>query len=943
MKEGNDQTTNPEQTQNENVRNKPLNQTMEESNKQTTHTEQTQNEQIRNKPLILTMKEGNDQTTNIEQTQNEKVRNEAMNQTMEESNDHTTNIDQTQNEKVRNEPLNQTMEESNDHTTNIEQTQNEKVRNEPLNQTMEERNDHTTNIEQTQNEKKNRNEPLNQTMEEINDQTTNIEQTQDEQIEDNPLIIYRRTEEKCDQATNIEQAQVEYDPLNQAQKEKLGSFFRRINSLVLRFMILEIEESNGHLTNILQTQDEQIRNNPLHQTMEQSNDQTTNIEQTQDEQIRNKPLNQTMKEVNDQTTNIEQTQDEQIRNNPLHQTIVEGNGQTRNIEQTQDEQIRNKPLNQTMKEGNDQTTNIEQTQDEQIRNKPLNQTMEEGNDQTTNIEQTQDEQVEDEPLIIYRRIKEKYDQTTNTGQTQDEQVTTKLLDQRMEENNYQRTIKEQNQDQKSKNDQFNQAQKENIVSRFQHFILNALSIDQTDNEQIINNPLNEEQKKKLESFFQHIILNAPLDYTSQEIEDIQYAIHEMLERIMTRVNNRGVLNITRIVPTGSMSEKTATWKYDKDEKEPYLEFDNLAVLKASVRQYEDYSAYSRCPGCINISNPPVELTPLAQHELDLMRKRWKNSKTDCINKDMINDIFLYEINNCLTSSCDCLTVHTEEMSYSFHQSSLNTKYGCDKCAVDMPTGILSVNTDKAVVFGEWPGYGPNKCSLILKWTSKTNSLLAPDKLLQQKQPIISMPIYIDFLPAMESLKPTSPGTGYTHDNFIVPKNCNVCEYDDDDDDYRWRKSWCMAEIQAFKTGMSDKHRQCYQITKYLAKDSLGTHVNKYFIKNVVLQHSTTCSDTSDNYVDCVIKVYQDILNAFKRRKFLSYHSNINILSRTDHREWKIYEAYYHAFLTHLYSVPETAIFDRFVTGLWFRCESAAHWAWESQFGQRIPLIPICVT
>ena len=283
---------------------------------------------------------------------------------------------------------------------------------------------------------------------------------------------------------------------------------------------------------------------------------------------------------------------------------------------------------------------------------------------------------------------------------------------------------------------------------------------------------------------------------------------------------------------------------------------------------------------------------------------------------MINFIFLYEINNCLSSSCNCLNLQCDITHFSFQPSSVDNEDGCEICTVDTPTGTLSVNTNKPV---DTFSNGPNKCSLILKWTSKTNSLLAPDKLLQQKQPITSLPIYIDFLPAMESLKPTSRGAGYTHDYFVMPKSCNVCEYDD----YKWRKSWCMAEMQAFKTEMSEKHRRCYQITKYLTKDSMDFHVNKYMIKNVVLQHSTTCLDTSDNYVNCVIKVYQDIVIAYNRREFLSYNSNINILSNTGNDYRRMHETYYREFLRQLHSVSETDTFDRFVSRLWSSCESAA--------------------
>ena len=347
-------------------------------------------------------------------------------------------------------------------------------------------------------------------------------------------------------------------------------------------------------------------------------------------------------------------------------------------------------------------------------------------------------------------------------------------------------------------------------------------------------PLNQRQHKQLKSFFQHIVSNSTVDFSIQEIQDIQDAVHEMLERIRTRVNNRGVFNIIRIVPTGSMSEGTAIWKYYG--REPYLEFDYLGVLKESVRQCEGQSDYQICTGCIRIRNPPVKFTLLPQHVLDLIGKRLSkiNPTQVCIDKKMINEIFLYEINNCLASSCDCLTLHCERNKFSFEPSSVDNNDGCDTCTVDTPTGTLSVNTNKAVDISLF-SVRPNKCSLVLKWTSKTKSLLAPDKLLQQKQPIISVPI-----------------SEYTHDYFVVPKSCNVCKFDD----YKWRKSWCIAEIQAFKTEMSEKHRRCYQITKYHQNLS-----KPYLIKNVVIQHSITCSDTSDNYVDCVIKVYQDILNA----------------------------------------------------------------------------------
>ena len=108
-----------------------------------------------------------------------------------------------------------------------------------------------------------------------------------------------------------------------------------------------------------------------------------------------------------------------------------------------------------------------------------------------------------------------------------------------------------------------------------------------------------------------------------------------------------------------------------------------------------------------------------------------------------------------------------------------------------------------------------------------------------------------------------------------------------------------------------------------------TNIRKYLIKNAVLQHSTTCSDTSDNYVDCVIEVYQDIVNAFKSKEFLSYQSNINILSNTYHAYRRKNKAYYQEFLTQLHSVSETDTFDSYVTKLWSSSKFAARDARKS--------------
>ena len=329
---------------------------------------------------------------------------------------------------------------------------------------------------------------------------------------------------------------------------------------------------------------------------------------------------------------------------------------------------------------------------------------------------------------------------------------------------------------------------------------------------------------------------------------------------------------------------------------------------------------------------------------------------------MISDLFLKEINYSLTASCACLSLQcyiNQDGVYNIllRPSSVEHNHECGECTVDMSTGTLHVNTE---IYIDQQSFGPNKCSLIFQWTSKTKTLSAPDKLLLQKpQPISSMPIFIDFLPALESLKPTSPGRGDEHgfvpkdcniwfnhdeddddddddddndddddflpaleslkptspgpgdehDYFIVPKLCNVC-YDDDFRD-RWRKSWCMAELQTLTLAMSDKHRRCYQIMKYLseARGGLDT-LRNYDIKTVALRHHTTCSDTTDDCVECVMRMLLDLRQAFKTNKQLLYQSNLNTLNQDINHAYLSDKCEH--YITMLCSVSDTDTWETFI-------------------------------
>ena len=372
----------------------------------------------------------------------------------------------------------------------------------------------------------------------------------------------------------------------------------------------------------------------------------------------------------------------------------------------------------------------------------------------------------------------------------------------------------------------------------------------------------------------------------------------MLERIKTRVNRRGIFKIGRIVRGGSGAEKTSIWKIRRrlsEESQYYLEFDFLAALENAVKDCIDQTA--NCPGCIEIVKTPVDKERLRQcydgdHILNAGLMYHDDSGdifSECFleSRKVISNIFIKEINYCLTSSCDCLTYQCHEpkdrgYKISLRPSSVEHKHGCGECAVDMTTGTLHVNTEMVV---EQRSGDPNQCSLIFKWISKAKSLSVPDELLLHESQLLStLPILVDFLPVLESLKTTSSGAAGQHDYFIVPKRCNVCGGDYVDYRNRWRKSWCMAEIDAFTTKMSYKHKRCYQVIKYLL--ATGIFLPNYHIKTVVLNHHTTCADTTDYYVDCVIGMLRELLQAHETKELLSYQSNLNIIKGDDFVERK---------------------------------------------------------
>ena len=340
--------------------------------------------------------------------------------------------------------------------------------------------------------------------------------------------------------------------------------------------------------------------------------------------------------------------------------------------------------------------------------------------------------------------------------------------------------------------------------------------------------LDETKKTKLNTLFEEIVTKVSIDYNNQEIQDIQTAVHTMLRRVVTRVNERGIFTISCIQPCGSMAEKTAIWKYKTGAGEIYTEFDFLAVLDGSPETILDHD----CGVCVEVCKLPGDL----EAQMTRLDENIISKIKYGIMREGCDRLFWREVNSCLVSSCNCFSVEFDtnvswrHVSYEVTSKAggLHNQYGCNKCVVEMPTGILRMNNSVSVGRGG-KSIGIVDCSMVFLWSSKTENLSVYDQLLHEKvQPINTLLIHVDFLPALELFKPIPDESGYEHDFFIVPKCCGRCWRGG-----QWRKSSCMAEIAYIVSKMSEKHRKCYKIMKYfLSFVDKYPHIKWYHVKTI---------------------------------------------------------------------------------------------------------------
>ena len=375
---------------------------------------------------------------------------------------------------------------------------------------------------------------------------------------------------------------------------------------------------------------------------------------------------------------------------------------------------------------------------------------------------------------------------------------------------------------------------------------------------------------KLNILFENIVENASVDYAKGEVLDIQAAVKRVLEKVTMRMNHRGIYKISHVQPCGSMAEKMSVIKtataiplnYINSKSGRHIEFDFFAVLEKPCKIKSD----KVCPGCLDRDGPAFDserLGKLCAYDSHILEYQFLQSNP--LYWEGTADVFKKELNYCLASGCNCFSfvyrkIECIHADFSFKSTTQGTG-GCSECTITMDTGYLQVASKVNI--------GPMHCSTLLVWTSHARSLIdIDDDTLQPTEPIKILPIYVDFLPAVRIFRKTEKVCDLEHNYLIVPKRCNLCYKN-------WRVSDSLQEVDFVLNKMSDKHRMCFKVLKFITEHKL---LNAYYLKLVVIYHSNNCSDSSKDCVNCVTDILNNLLQAFKNGVLMSFHGNYNVLS-----------------------------------------------------------------
>ena len=356
--------------------------------------------------------------------------------------------------------------------------------------------------------------------------------------------------------------------------------------------------------------------------------------------------------------------------------------------------------------------------------------------------------------------------------------------------------------------------------------------------------------RRLKSFYKNILRNAQLNFNNKEIQDIQIAVRQMLERVTAQINAvaESPFKISYIQPCGSMEEKSSILKsesydYNGERLTKFIEFDYLAIIDLP----DDVRLEGSCPACRFGRESLLKLGdefPLG---------------------DGSDDVFNSQLGRSIASLCSCFSpVFRRDYkpylptAFSFEPANPNIN-GCPSCTVTMDTGCLTVMPK--VINHE---YG---CSLKLLWTSYVSSLSDFDckDTLQTTKQIKYLPIHIDFLPAC---KISGQQINGSNPLFLVPKRCSYC-------DRRCRLSDCLGEIEYFLNNVSEKLKKTYLIIKFIFQ--FFKWLPKYHLKIILFHHCKICTDTSEDYATCVLSILRELVQSYKNGVLMAFRGDVNLL------------------------------------------------------------------
>ena len=400
-------------------------------------------------------------------------------------------------------------------------------------------------------------------------------------------------------------------------------------------------------------------------------------------------------------------------------------------------------------------------------------------------------------------------------------------------------------------------------------------------------------------FYENILRNAPLDFNNKEIQDIQTAVRQMLERVTVQINTEpeSPFKISYIQPCGSMEEKSSILKavkrpYDHNGERltKYIEFDYLAIIDKP----DDVRLEGSCPACRfgpkSILKP--SLRTCVRNKVELVPLAWEDvlkQGNEFPLRDGSDDVFYSQLGRSVASLCSCfsLVFHRDNRpdlptafslmclgvkesylsrEFSFEPANTNIN-GCPSCTVTMDTGCLTVMPK---VINDDHG-----CSLILLWTSYVSSLSDFDcyDTLQTTKQIKYLPIHIDFIPAR---KISGQQINGSNPLFLVPKRCSYC-------DRRCRLSDCLGEIEYFLNNVSEKHKKAYLIIKFIFQFIWWPP--KYHLKVILFQHCKICTDTSEDYTTCVLRILRELLQSYENGVLMAFSGNVNLLKGIRKKDW----------------------------------------------------------